>query len=101
MNLGEIKAILNRMPEQYRPDAQKVYFAESLFGEEAARRDIRFLFERAGDVDRYGDKVEYTSLKIIVDNRICLFFYRQSDTWEYDGWEAGPYEDNWRDLDLG
>lgn len=60
---------------------KKVELAEKLF-RDAERID----FQPSGGADG-------RSLVMYVDNKLSLHFYQNGDTFEYDGFEIGPYDD--------
>lgn len=58
--------------------------AERLFTD----KQIRFSFNEAQDE-------MLTSMKIIIEERLTLFFYKKDGKWKYDGWEMGDYNNYW------
>lgn len=90
---------LKELPPDFRPSARELEQAYGLFGERnGIRPDLRILLG-AYDTDKRPDKTK-PQLRIIIDNRLCLFFYGNSGRWVFDGYEAGNYEGYWNEFDF-
>ena len=102
--LPEEKNWLKELPPDFRPSQRELDQAYGLFGERnGIRPDLRILlgsYDRSAGLDKSGipDR-KYPTLRIIIDNRLCLFFYGDSGRWEFDGYECGDYEDYWTEFD--
>lgn len=91
--LPEEENWLKELPPDFRPSQREIEQAYGLFGERnGIRPDLRVLL---GSYDGKASLV----LRIIIDNRLCLFFYGDSGRWKFDGYECGNYEDYWTEFD--
>jgi hypothetical protein len=99
LNFDDLEENLKKLPPDFRPSRRELEAAYGLFGENnGVRPDIRILL---GSYCRpeYPDQ-STPSLRIIIDNRLCLFFIREkNEGWIFDGYEAGNYENVWKDFD--
>lgn len=93
------------LPPDFRPGKGEVEAAYRIFGEKKSgyRPDLRILtgsYDRSQGLDKPGvpDRTIPT-LRIIIDNRLCLFFYGSSGEWIFDGYECGDYEKIWKEFD--
>ncbi len=58
---------------------------------------VRFAFAELKDKENK----PLLSMKIIVVERLTLFFFKKSDgKWHYDGWEMGDYNNYWTEENL-
>lgn len=95
---------LKELPPDFRPSQREIDQAYGLFGERnGVRPDLRILvghYDRSAGLDKVGvpDR-KYPTLRIIIDDRLCLFFYGDSGKWEFDGYECGNYENYWTEFD--
>lgn len=70
----------------------------------------KFLIETADHLFKDGEKSrrikviyipkEKPSLMLIINNSLCLWFFKEDGGWKYDGWEMGSYEGAWEDKRL-
>jgi len=91
--LPEEENWLKELPPDFRPSQRELDQAYGLFGERnGIRPDLRIL------LGSYDGTVSLV-LRIIIDNRLCLFFYGDSGKWEFDGYECGDYENYWTEFD--
>ena len=91
--LPEEENWLKELPPDFRPSQREIDQAYGLFGERnGIGPDLRILL---GSHDGTASLV----LRIIIDNRLCLFFYGDSGRWEFDGYECGDYENYWTGFD--
>ena len=101
---NEEDAPFGQLPPDYRPTAREIEAAYYLFGERNdIKPDLRILlgsYDRSKDKDEPGkpDKSRPT-LRIILNNRFCLFFYGKTGKWIFDGYECGDYENLWTEFD--
>ena len=95
---------LKTLPPDYRPSDREIEQAYGLFGERnGVRPDLRILvgsYDRSAGLDKSGvpDR-KHPTLRIIIDNRLCFFFYGKSGEWLFDGYECGNYENYWTEFD--
>lgn len=93
------------LPPDSRPSKGEIEAAYRIFGQKKSgyRPDLRILtgsYDCSQGLDKPGipDRTKPT-LRIIIDNRLCLFFYGSSGKWEFDGYECGDYENYWTEFD--
>ena len=108
LDLGDdeesIKDLHNQLPPDFRPTGDEIKAAYYLFGSRNdIRPDLRILigsWERncVEGQPRKPDRT-YPTLRIILNNRLCLFFYGNSGEWLFDGYECGNYEGYWTEFD--
>lgn len=51
------------------------------------------IFFEGASVDIVPTKLSVRGFRIILNNKLCLFFYQDGKHFKYDGWEVGEYED--------
>lgn len=95
-------SLMSQLPHDFRSSSSKIEMAYGLFGEQnGVRPHIRVLL---GTWNRETDPPtpdrSRPQLRIILDERLCLFFTSTSGAWLFDGWEAGNYEGYWTEFDI-
>lgn len=89
MKREKFDSLQAQLPEEFRSSAKTVGASYQLFDD--AR--IRFLHYDADSSD--SDNPLPECIKIILDQKLCLYFYPDSTRdgfWKYDGFESGDYE---------
>jgi hypothetical protein len=87
----ETAEMIGQMRPEDRPPVDLIYDAEMYFKETAAGLTIRFCYEPKGSLNADGEPRDFAIVKMIIAERLCLFFYRYDSGWVYDGFEAGNY----------
>ncbi len=93
--MGWLSDLNSELPEHLRAKLEELEAAELLFGE----RNLRFCLTDSQEGDD-GHTIPKT-LRIVIDERLCFFFLREGDRWEYDGWEVGDHSKDWQEESIG
>lgn len=97
----QIENLVQQLPKESRGDVSLIDIANQLFkvtslfmGElKTKSRKIRIVYSPK-------DEQKKSSVMIILDEKLCLWFFNNEDGWIYDGWEMGNYEGSWEDKTL-
>ncbi len=93
VSLEKIRQMIAQLPEHLWTPAEIIGSTYDLFG----GKSIRFCYHGADPPGT--EKPLPACIMIIVDEKLCLFFYKDSDRdviWTYDGFEAGDYTKDYR-----
>lgn len=64
-------------------------------------KKVRFAYHDADTVELPDGKIDrIASLRIILDEKISFWFFREDKEWKFDGWEMGDYSNKWLDEKL-
>jgi len=93
--------LMSGLPPDFRASHREIEQTYAIFGERnGIRPDLRILIGtwKKGECG-IPDKTA-PAMRIIIDNRLCLFFLGDSGKWIFDGYECGNYEGYWTEFDL-
>lgn len=92
-----------KLPPDFRPSEKEIEAAYYLFGKRNdIKPDLRILvgtYRQKGKIDESIADRTLPTLRIILNNRLCLFFYGKTGEWLFDGYECGNYEGLWIEFD--